>query len=122
MKSLIFIVFIASALPVNAQPVSPLEARVSVRLKGAPLATFLDTISAQTKINFIVAEGLETKTVTAFLQNVTVRDALQNLLQIKGLSYQQIGTSNTYIVTPRSQHSENLITRIYTLDYIPLIP
>jgi type IV pilus assembly protein PilQ len=122
MKYLIIAAFFMSALPVSAQGASPLDARVSVRVKGAPLAAFLDTISAQTKINFIIAEGLETKKVTAFLQNVTVRDALQDLLEIKGLSYQQIGKSNTYIVTPRSKQSENLITRIYTLDYSPLTP
>ena len=96
--------------------------RVTVRVKGAPLATFLDTISAQAKVNFIITEGLESKRVTAFLQNVTVREALQVLLEIKGLTYQQIGKSNTYVVTPRSKQVENLITRIYTLSFIPLIP
>ena len=73
---------------------------MSVRVKGAPLATFLDTISAQAKVNFIITEGLEAERVTAFLQNVTVREALQVLLEIKGLTYQQIGKSNTYVVTP----------------------
>lgn len=102
--------------------VAPLDTRVTVRVKGAPLATFLDTISAQAKVNFIITEGLESKRVTAFLQNVTVREALQVLLEIKGLTYQQIGKSNTYVVTPRSKQVENLITRIYTLNYIPLIP
>ncbi len=101
---------------------APLDMRVTVRVKGAPLATFLDTISAQAKVNFIITEGLESKRVTAFLQNVTVREALQVLLEIKGLTYQQIGKSNTYVVTPRSKQVENLITRIYTLSFIPLIP
>lgn len=100
----------------------PLETRVTVRVKGAPLATFLDTISAQAKVNFIITEGLESRKVTAFLQNVTVREALQVLLEIKGLTYQQIGKSNTYVVAPRSRTVENLITRIYTLSFIPLIP
>ncbi|MDD5629060.1 MAG: secretin N-terminal domain-containing protein, partial [Elusimicrobia bacterium] len=84
--------------------------------------TFLDTIQAQTHVNFIVTEGLEAKRVTAFLQNVSVREALQVLLEIKGLTYQQIGKSNTYVVAPRFKTVENLITRIYTLNYIPLIP
>ncbi len=101
---------------------APLDARVTVRVKGAALATFLDTISAQAKVNFIITEGLESKRVTAFLQNVTVREALQVLLEIKGLTYQQIGKSNTYVVTPRSKQVENKITRIYTLNYVPLIP
>ena len=72
---------------------SPMDTRVTVRVKGAPLATFLDTISAQAKVNFIITEGLENKRITAFLQNVTVREALQVLLEIKGLTYQQIGNT-----------------------------
>jgi type II secretory pathway component GspD/PulD (secretin) len=106
----------------GAAATAPLDMRVTVRVKGAPLATFLDTISAQAKVNFIITEGLEARRVTAFLQNVTVREALQVLLEIKGLTYQQIGRSNTYVVTPRSAKAENLITRIYTLNYVPLIP
>ncbi|OGR69530.1 MAG: hypothetical protein A2X40_00445 [Elusimicrobia bacterium GWC2_65_9] len=107
---------------VAAASVAPLDTRVTVRVKGAPLATFLDTISAQAKVNFIITEGLDQKRVTAFLQNVTVREALQVLLEIKGLTYQQIGKSNTYVVTQRSKRAENRITRIYTLSYVPLIP
>lgn len=103
-------------------PVEALETRVSVRVKGAPLETFLATISAQAKVNFIIAEGLETRHVTAFLQNVTVREALQILLEIKGLTYQRIGQSNTYVISPRSKAAATLITRIYTLNNIPLIP
>ncbi|MFI5360455.1 MAG: secretin N-terminal domain-containing protein [Elusimicrobiota bacterium] len=108
----------AEALPASA----PLDTRVTVRVKGAPLATFLDTISAQAKVNFIITEGLEQKRVTAFLQNVTVREALQVLLEIKGLTYQEIGKSSTYVVTQRSKQAINLITRIYPLSFIPLIP
>jgi len=111
-----------SAKPASVSATAPLDTRVTVRVKGAPLATFLDTISAQAKVNFIITEGLEQKRVTAFLQNVTVREALQVLLEIKGLTYQQIGKSNTYVVTQRSKQAENLITRIYALSFIPLIP
>lgn len=103
-------------------PVNPLDTRIVVRVKNAPLSTFLDTISAQAKVNFIITEGLESKRVTAFLQNVTVREALQILLEIKGLTYQRIGRSNTYVVSPRAKGVPNRITRIYTLNYIPLMP
>jgi len=108
--------------PAPSKSVSPLDKMVSVRLKGAPLATFLQTISAQSNVNFIITEGLENRTVTVFLQKVTVREALQVLLELKGLTYQQVGHSNTYIVMPRSKTIPNLITRIYALSYIPLIP
>lgn len=112
----------SSARPAPAAPTAPMERRIQIRVKDAPLSSFLDLITAQVpQVSFIIAEGLEAKKVTAFLQNVTVRDALQVLLETKGLTYQQIGKTNTYVVSPRSKAAENFITRIYALSHIPLI-
>ena len=99
---------------------SPLDTRVTVRVKGVPIANFLDTISGQAKVNFIITEGLENKQITAFLQNVTVREALQILLEMKGMTYQQIGNTNTYVVTPRSRAVDPVVTRIYSLRQVHL--
>ncbi len=107
----------------NSENTSPLDRKIGpIRLKEAPLSTFLDVISAQSKVNFIITEGLEKKTVTVFLRKTTVREALELLLRVKGLTYQRIGKSNTYVVQKRSANAPNLITKIYTLNYIPLIP
>jgi len=107
----------------DAESVSPLDRKIGpIRLKGAPLSTFLDVVSAQSKVNFIITEGLEAKTITVFLRKTTVREALELLLRVKGLTYQRIGKSNTYVVQKRSVDMPNLITKIYTLNYIPLIP
>jgi type II secretory pathway component GspD/PulD (secretin) len=111
------------ALYEEAEAISPLDRRIGpIRLKGAPLSTFLDIVSAQSKVNFIITEGLEAKTITVFLRKTTVRESLELLLRVKGLTYQRIGKSNTYVVTKRSAELPNLITKIYTLNFIPLIP
>ncbi len=107
----------------EAESSSPLDRKIGpIRLKGAPLSTFLDVVSAQSKVNFIITEGLEAKTITVFLRKTTVREALELLLRVKGLTYQRIGKSQTYVVQKRSADMPNLITKIYTLNYIPLIP
>jgi len=107
----------------EAEAISPLDRKIGpIRLKGAPLSTFLDVVSAQSKVNFIITEGVEAKTITVFLRKTTVREALELLLRVKGLTYQRIGKSNTYVVQKRSVDMPNLITKIYTLNYIPLIP
>ncbi len=107
----------------EVEAVSPLDRKIGpIRLKAAPLSTFLDVVSAQSKVNFIITEGLETKTITVFLRKTTVREALELLLRVKGLTYQRIGKSQTYVVQKRSASTPNLITKIYTLNYIPLIP
>lgn len=105
----------------GTEEVSPLDTKVTVRVKRAPLAAFLDTISAQAKVNFIMAKGLEKVTVTAFLRNVTVREALQILQTTKGLIYQRVGKSNTYIISARGRKTVQRVTKIYTLNYIPLV-
>ncbi len=106
----------------EAEAISPLDRKIGpIRLKGAPLSTFLDVVSAQSKVNFIITEGLEAKTITVFLRKTTVREALELLLRVKGLTYQRIGKSNTYVVQKRSADMPNLITKIYVLNYIPLI-
>ncbi len=107
----------------DVESISPLDRKIGpIRLKGAPLSTFLDVVSAQSRVNFIITEGLESKTITVFLRKTTVREALELLLRVKGLTYQRIGKSNTYVVQKRSVDMPNLITKIYTLNYIPLIP
>jgi len=107
----------------EVESISPLDRKIGpIRLKGAPLSTFLDVVSAESKVNFIITEGLESKTITVFLRKTTVREALELLLRVKGLTYQRIGKSNTYVVQKRSADMPNLITKIYTLNYIPLIP
>ncbi len=111
----------------TAESKSPLNIKIQVlKVKGAPISAFLDIISAQTQgkgnINFIVSESVVDKKITAYLRDVTVKDALQYLLEIKGLTYRRIGKSNTYLVTARSYAGPNLVTKIYTLNYVSLSP
>ncbi|MBI4386907.1 MAG: hypothetical protein HY551_05965 [Elusimicrobia bacterium] len=110
-----------SGPPAPRTPKDPMETKVTVRVKDVPLATFLETISAQAKVNFIITEGLDKKRVTAFLQGINVRDALQTLLEMRGLTYTRVGRSNTYVISQRSRKAPNRITRIYTLNHIPLV-
>ena len=49
----------------TAESASPLDKKIGpIRLKRAPLSTFLDVISAQSKVNFIISEGIEAKKIS----------------------------------------------------------
>ncbi|MBI3553835.1 MAG: hypothetical protein HY077_15175 [Elusimicrobia bacterium] len=78
-----------------------LDSRVTIEVRQAPMATFLDTVSAQAKVNFILTEGFEKKRVTAFLHDVTIKEALDVLGQTNGVGYRQVGRSNTYIIAAK---------------------
>ena len=99
---------------------SPLDRIVSIRVANVPISAFLNSITTQAKINFIMSEEFANKKVTASLTRVTVREALDTLLRVHGLAYQRIGKSDSYVVTKRSNDAPDTITKIYTLSYISL--
>ena len=99
---------------------SPLDRKVSIRVANVPISAFLNSITTQAKINFIMSEEFANKKVTASLTRVTVREALDTLLRVHGLAYQRIGKSDSYVVTKRSNEAPDTITKIYTLSYISL--
>ncbi|MBP7795353.1 MAG: hypothetical protein KA059_01085 [Elusimicrobiales bacterium] len=114
---------IESPLYEESEDISPLDKKIGpIRLKDAPLTSFLDIISAQSNVNFIISDDVVNKRITVFLRKTTVREALEILLRVKGLTYQRIGRSSTYIITRRTATQPNMVTKIYTLNYIPLIP
>jgi len=88
--------------PVVVAGGAALDQKVTVRVKGAPLSQFLDTLSAQSKINFSMQEGLEGRKITAYLQNVSVREALEIVLTLKGLSCRKLDGKDTYIIGKKS--------------------
>ena len=99
---------------------SPLERKVSIRVSNVPISVFLNSITTQAKINFIMSDEFANKKVTASLTRVTVREALDTLLRVHGLAYQRIGKSDSYVVTKRSNDAPDTVTKIYTLSYISL--
>lgn len=104
----------------EAEVSSPLDRTVSIRVSNVPISAFLNSITTQAKINFIMSEEFANKKVTASLTRVTVREALDTLLRVHGLAYQRIGKSDSYVVTKRSSDAPDTITKIYTLSYISL--
>lgn len=104
----------------EAEVSSPLDRKVSIRVSNVPISAFLNSITTQAGINFIMSEEFANKKVTASLTRVTVREALDTLLRVHGLTYQRIGKSDSYVVTKRSNDAPDTITKIYTLSYISL--
>ena len=104
----------------EAEVDSPLDRKVSIRVSNVPITAFLNSITTQAGINFIMSEEFANNKVTASLTKVTVREALDTLLRVHGLAYQRIGKSESYVVTKRSNDAPDTITKIYTLSYISL--
>ncbi len=107
----------------GAEDNEALNKRVSVNVNNMPIGTFLSSIARQSKINFIMEnEKFAEKKVTASLKDVTAKEALDTLLRVQGLTYQRIGKSDNYVITQRSDESPDLVTKVFTLNYVSLQP
>ncbi len=113
---------VETSLYSKGEVVSPLDRKVTIRVNNVPIGTFLNSISAQSKTNFIMGEQFSNKKISASLTNVTVREALDTLLRVQGLTYQRIGKSDSYVITSRSDEAPNTITKVFTLNYVSLQP
>ncbi|MBI4676676.1 MAG: hypothetical protein HY748_03760 [Elusimicrobia bacterium] len=104
-----------STAAAQAGEFDPIETRVTIKVKNAPLASYLETISAQAKINFVLADGLDGVRVTAFLNDVTVRDALELLRVTKGLTYRRTGSGGATLIAPASKKAPERRTKVHRL-------
>ncbi len=89
--------------PTTVEAGPALDRLVTIRLKGAPLSELAAVLSSQTKTPFALASGLQDKRITVFLNNVTVREALDVLGSLKGLSVRRLSAGpESYSIEPAS--------------------
>lgn len=94
-----------------------LTKKVSLNLRNMELSKILRAISKQAGVSFILSRELHGKRFSAFLEQVTIQDALSALLESHGLGYEQIGNSDTFVVKDLKQTKVKTITRIFRLKY-----
>lgn len=91
--------------------------KISMDFQDATLVDVLKIFSQQTGMNLISAEGLATKRVTVYLDNVPVEQALEQVLRANNLTYELQPDSNIYIVKSMTQTDTELLTRVYVLKH-----
>lgn len=100
-RTLFPLVLAASLASSVAAQESPLETKVTLKMKQVALQAYLKEVARQAKLAFNFDPGLEHCRVTAFLKNRTAKEALQIALEVRGISYQRIGSSELFVISPR---------------------
>ncbi len=94
--------------------------RVSMDFQDANLKDVLKTFSQQTGINVIASEEVGDRMVTLYLEEVTLLDALDQILAATGLTYERPLGSQIYIVRskPKAEAPEVVAhTKVYKLRF-----
>ncbi len=94
------------------------ETRVSMDLKDANIKDVLKIFSQQAGLNFVASEQIQDKTVTLYLDHVTVQDALSNIISANSLEYVRVPGSEIFLVRPLQVEPKNdLMMKVYHLKY-----
>lgn len=95
--------------------------RISMDFKDADLKTVLKTFSEQTGINVIASEEVGRRTITLYLEDVTVMDALDRILASADLVSERPAGSQIYVVKPKPAETGEAqvvtVTRVYRLKF-----
>ncbi|RKY38094.1 MAG: hypothetical protein DRP73_00255 [Candidatus Omnitrophota bacterium] len=95
----------------------PGEKRISLDFKDASLKDVLKAFSMQSGLNFVASEEIEDRTVTLYMDNVPVGDALNTILKANHLTYEQEPGTNIFFVKEVKTPEVETITRVYQLSY-----
>ena len=90
--------------------------RISMDFQDANMKDVLKIFSQQSELNFIASDEVKDRTVTLFLDNVPVEEALDMLLVANNLTYEIEEGSNIFIVKELSENLQT-ITKIFFLKY-----
>lgn len=91
--------------------------RISMDFKEAELKDVLKIFSQQSGLNFVAADNVANKTLTLYLDDVPLQDALKKIMEANRLEYALDPGSNIFIVKDSGSPEMNLVTKVYTLSY-----
>ncbi|MDD4202355.1 MAG: secretin N-terminal domain-containing protein [Candidatus Omnitrophica bacterium] len=95
----------------------PYLQKISMDFEEALLKDVLKAFSKQTGANFVASNLIEEKTITIFLSNVTMEEALMTILSANDLTY-ETQENNIYVIKPAGTDAISKITKVYQLNYI----
>lgn len=94
--------------------------RISMDFKDASLKNILKVFSEQAGLNFIASESVKDRTVTLYMDNVPLQEALNKIMSANNLKYELDPGSNIFIVRELGRPDIEVITKIYNLKYARL--
>lgn len=94
--------------------------RISMDFKDASLKNILKVFSEQAGLNFIASESVKDRTVTLYMDNVPLQEALNKIMSANNLKYELDPGSNIFVVRELGKPDIDVITKIYYLKYARL--
>ena len=122
--TLIFFVFFLSSIFCQVDNfygdylLSKVKKRISINLEKVRLVDLLKAFSVQSGLNFICTEAIRERTLTVYLDNVPLKEAIDMIFKANNLAYDYYPQANLFVVKELGKPSVELKTKVYRLKYI----
>jgi type IV pilus assembly protein PilQ len=120
-KFFVFMMFMLLFFPkLNAQQellFLDTEKAISLDFKDAGLKDILKIFSIQSGMNFIASEAVQDRTITLYLDNVPVKEAMDKLFKANNLFYELDRAANIFIVKDLGKPEIETVTKVFFLKY-----
>lgn len=97
--------------------ISGVRKNISLELEGANLIDVLKMFSQYTGLNFISTEIVKDRTLTLYMEEVPVKDALNIIFRANNLAYDYYPEANIFVVKEMGKPEMELKTKVYRLKY-----
>jgi type II secretory pathway component GspD/PulD (secretin) len=94
--------------------------KISMDFRDASLKTILKVFSEQAGLNFIASQAVQDRSITLFLDNVPLQEAMDKIMSANNLIYELEPGSNVFIVKEWGRPDVETLTKVYSLKYTRL--
>ncbi|MBN3040825.1 MAG: type II secretion system protein GspD [Candidatus Omnitrophica bacterium] len=94
------------------------EKTVSLDLEGAQLVDVLKMLSQQSGFNFVSTEAVRSRTLTLYIEDVPLREAMDIIFSANHLSYDYYPDSDMFIIKEMGKPDLEVLTKVYRLKYV----
>jgi type IV pilus assembly protein PilQ len=91
--------------------------KISMDFRDASMKDILKIFSEQSGLNFIASDKVKDRTVTLYLDQVPLQEALDKIVRANNLVYDLDPGSNVFIVRESGRPDVEIATRVYYLKY-----
>lgn len=93
---------------------------ISMDFKDADLNSVLKILSQQSGLNFVASDEVKDRRISLYLDQVTVQDALDNIIRANDLRYERERGSGIFVLYPARVRSNEVTTMVFPLRHTRL--
>ena len=97
--------------------INGLDEKVSLDLEGAQLTDVLKLLSQQIGLNFISTEAVKERTLTLYMKDVPLKEAMDAIFLANNLACEYYPDSNLFVVKEMFKPARELKTKVYYLKH-----